>query len=112
MISACIVGAVAFSLAAPQALAASNEDSTGSTADHSKFDSLDRKFESGPEVTRACLECHTEAAKQLHKTTHWTWEYKNPETNQLLGKKNVVNNFCIGTASNIQACASCHIGYG
>jgi octaheme c-type cytochrome (tetrathionate reductase family) len=84
----------------------------GSTADHGEFEALDKKFESGPEVTRACLECHTEAAKQVHKTQHWTWEFENPDTGQLLGKKNVVNNFCIGTASNISACSSCHVGYG
>lgn len=85
---------------------------TGSTADHGKFESLDKKFSSGPEVTKACLACHTEAAKQVHKTQHWTWEFKNPVTGQQLGKKHVVNNFCIGTQSNIQACSSCHVGYG
>lgn len=85
---------------------------TGSTADHGQFKSLDKKFSSGPEVTKACLECHTEAAKQVHKTQHWTWEFKNPATGQLLGKKNVVNNFCISTQSNIAACSSCHVGYG
>jgi octaheme c-type cytochrome (tetrathionate reductase family) len=85
---------------------------TGSTADHQQFESLDKKFLNGPEVTRACLECHTEAAKQVHKTQHWTWEFKNPDTGQQLGKKNVINNFCIGTASNISACSSCHVGYG
>ncbi len=43
-----------------------------STADHSKFDELQQAFKTGPEVTKACLGCHTEAAKQLHKTTPWT----------------------------------------
>ena len=85
---------------------------TSSTADHKQFESLDKTFSSGPEVTKACLECHTEAAKQIHKTQHWTWEFENPDTGQQLGKKNVINNFCIGTASNISACASCHVGYG
>ncbi len=84
----------------------------GTTADHSLFEGLDRDFASGPDVTKACLECHTEAAKQIHKTTHWTWEYENPKTGQLLGKKNVVNNFCLSTSSNIAACSTCHIGYG
>jgi octaheme c-type cytochrome (tetrathionate reductase family) len=112
VIAACIVAAVSFLPTVPQAMAANTASSAGSTADHSKFDELDRKFNSGPEVTKACLGCHTEAAKQIHKTTHWTWEYKNPRTGQLLGKKHVVNNFCISTASNIQACGSCHIGYG
>jgi octaheme c-type cytochrome (tetrathionate reductase family) len=82
------------------------------TADHSKFDELAGPFASGPEVTQACLGCHTEAAKQLHKTTHWTWAFENPVTGQTLGKKNVVNNFCVATASNWPRCTSCHIGYG
>ena len=64
-----------------------------STADHSKFKELKKKFKSGPEVTKACLQCHTEAAKQVHATKHWTWEYLNPVTKQKLGKKNVINNF-------------------
>jgi octaheme c-type cytochrome (tetrathionate reductase family) len=83
-----------------------------STADHSKFKELQQEFKTGPEVTRACLGCHTEAAKQLHKTTHWTWAFRHPVTGQELGKKNVVNNFCVATASNWPRCTSCHIGYG
>ena len=83
-----------------------------STADHSKFKELQQTFNSGPEVTKVCLSCHTEAAKQVHMTKHWTWEYRNPETNQLLGKKHVINNFCTSTASNYGFCATCHIGYG
>ncbi len=43
------------------------------TADHSKYDILKKEFKSGPEVTMACLSCHTEAALQFHKTIHWTW---------------------------------------
>jgi octaheme c-type cytochrome (tetrathionate reductase family) len=82
------------------------------TADHTKFKELQRTFASGPEVTKACLACHTEAAKQIHRTKHWTWEYRNPDTQQLLGKKTMVNNFCISAGPNLPACASCHIGYG
>ena len=82
------------------------------TADHSKFKELQRTFNSGPELTKVCLSCHTEAAGQIHRTKHWKWEYRNPQTDQLLGKKNVVNNFCISIASNEAACNSCHIGYG
>ena len=55
------------------------------TADHSKFEELDKDFKTGPEVTQACLSCHTEAAKQIHKTKHWNWEVVNPETGQKLG---------------------------
>ena len=82
------------------------------TADHSKFKELQREFNSGPDLTKVCLSCHTEAAGQIHRTKHWKWEYKNPDTNQVLGKKTVVNNFCISVASNEAACNSCHIGYG
>ena len=82
------------------------------TADHTKFKELQREFKTGPELTKACLGCHTEAAGQIHRTKHWKWEYRNPQTQQLLGKKNVVNNFCISVASNEAACNSCHIGYG
>ncbi|MDH5570433.1 MAG: tetrathionate reductase family octaheme c-type cytochrome [Gammaproteobacteria bacterium] len=83
-----------------------------STADHSKFKALQVDFKTGPEVTAACLECHTEAAKQVHKTKHWTWEYLNPVTKQKLGKKNVINNFCTSVTSNQTFCSACHVGYG
>ena len=82
-----------------------------STADHSKFKELKQAFNSGPEVTKACLSCHTEAAKQIQKTEHWNWEYKSPE-GQLLGKRHVINNFCTSITSNEADCAACHIGYG
>jgi octaheme c-type cytochrome (tetrathionate reductase family) len=82
------------------------------TADHSKFKELQKAFNSGPEVTKACIACHTEASKQIHKTQHWTWEFVNPQTKQRLGKRNVINNFCTSVASNYKGCASCHIGYG
>lgn len=44
------------------------------TADHSKFDILNQEFATGPEVTEACLSCHTEAADQVMGTIHWTWK--------------------------------------
>lgn len=83
-----------------------------STADHTKFKELQQVFKSGPEVTAACLKCHNEAAKQVMHTKHWTFEYKNPQTGQLLGKKHIINNFCTATASNQQFCMACHAGYG
>ncbi len=83
-----------------------------STADHSKFKELQAAFKSGPEVTKACLACHTEAAKQVHKTKHWTWEFMNPDNQQKLGKKHVVNNFCTAVPSNYAFCTACHVGYG
>ncbi|MCB2019088.1 MAG: tetrathionate reductase family octaheme c-type cytochrome, partial [Hydrogenophaga sp.] len=83
-----------------------------STADHSKFKELQGPFASGSEVTKACLSCHTEAGQQVMGTRHWTWEYTNPDTGQKLGKKTMLNGFCIGDKSNEAFCQACHIGYG
>ena len=62
-------------------------ESPTSTADHSKFEILQQDFATGPDVTAACLSCHTEAAKQVMETPHWTWEYTDPQTGEMLGKK-------------------------
>jgi octaheme c-type cytochrome (tetrathionate reductase family) len=89
------------------------------TADHGKFEILKQDFRSGPEVTAACLTCHTEAAKQIMKTSHWTWICPDTRTKLAqedhiaLGKaEQVVNNFCIAIPSNEPRCTSCHAGYG
>ncbi|MDH3597793.1 MAG: multiheme c-type cytochrome, partial [Rhodospirillales bacterium] len=112
--------ALAFALASPvpanaaalTAPEASEAKASSSTTDHSKLEALDKDFQTGPEVTKACLTCHTEAADQIHKTKHWTWEFVSPETGQRLGKRNIINNFCVAVSSNEPRCTSCHIGYG
>ncbi|MEJ2043854.1 MAG: tetrathionate reductase family octaheme c-type cytochrome [Reinekea sp.] len=81
------------------------------TADHHKFPQLQQNFTSGSEVTAACLECHTEAASQIHQSPHWTWEFE-AENGETYGKRNVINNFCISIGSNEPRCTSCHAGYG
>jgi octaheme c-type cytochrome (tetrathionate reductase family) len=68
-------------------------------------------------VTRACLTCHPDAATQVMKTTHWTWESKPfnvPWRDQpvTIGKANQINNFCIGAQGNQKKCMGCHTGYG
>ena len=83
-----------------------------STADHTKFEILQNKFATGPDVTKACLSCHTEASKQLHKTKHWNWTFTNPDTGQEVGKKSIINNYCLSINKNYARCTSCHIGYG
>ena len=85
---------------------------SGSTADHSKFESLQKEFTSGPEVTRACLSCHTEADDQVMHSIRFKWEFEHPETDQMLGKRNVINAFCGSVAGNEPRCTSCHAGYG
>ncbi|WP_319529420.1 tetrathionate reductase family octaheme c-type cytochrome [uncultured Cohaesibacter sp.] len=84
----------------------------GETADHTKFEILQQEFKSAPEVTKACLTCHTEAATQVHDSIHWKWEYDNTKTGQKLGKRYVINAFCGNVASNEARCTSCHAGYG
>ncbi|MET0107198.1 MAG: tetrathionate reductase family octaheme c-type cytochrome [Sedimenticola sp.] len=96
----------------PKHIGAMQTKGSGSTADHSKFEELQVDFKTGPEVTRACIGCHTEAARQVHGTKHWTWEFLNPETSQKLGKRNVINNFCTSVQSNQTFCSACHVGYG
>lgn len=62
-----MVAIMASILIIPAAHAAPNPMSAKllkSTADHTKFKALQQEFNSGPEVTKACLSCHTQAAKQ------------------------------------------------
>lgn len=62
--------------------------------------------------TETCLRCHPDAAGEVMKTSHWTWEHTDPTTGQKLGKKNVINNYCIAVPSNEPRCTSCHVGLG
>lgn len=103
-----MLGAAPAGLAAPEALALVDPP----TADHSQFEQLQGDFATGREVTRACLECHTEAGKQVRASIHWRWEYRHPQTGQLLGKRHVVNSFCSNVTTNLARCTACHAGYG
>jgi octaheme c-type cytochrome (tetrathionate reductase family) len=74
------------------------------------------KFDAPQAVTRRCLECHPNARKVM-KTSHWLWlgdEVQVPGRPGAtrIGKRNVLNNFCIATTGNERACTKCHIGYG
>src|SRR3989304_7167917 len=81
--------------------------------DHSKV--INGPFKTGPEVTKACLQCHESHARDFMKTVHWTWSavQEKPGKGKVnLGKKNAINNFCIALPSNNPRCTSCHAGYG
>lgn len=83
-----------------------------STTDHRKFGALSQEFESGPEITEACLSCHTEAADQFYETIHWTW-LSPYDTDGTLGKAGYsINNFCV-SANKMQDtdCLNCHVGW-
>lgn len=85
------------------------------SVDHSKFAVLQKKYDSPQEVTQACISCHNKTHTEVMQSNHWNWESLQYIENRgivALGKKNVMNNFCIGTQGNEKSCAKCHIGYG
>jgi octaheme c-type cytochrome (tetrathionate reductase family) len=82
-------------------------DHTPVTPDH---------FASAQDVTRACLSCHPEA-RSVMKTSHWQWlgddvQLPGRKGHARIGKKNLINNFCISTVGNEKSCTKCHAGYG
>lgn len=86
-----------------------------SSVDHSKFEVLRTDFKTPQEVTETCISCHTERHREIMSSSHWNWErvgFSKSRGIVSTGKKNVINNFCIGSGSNEQACAVCHIGFG
>ncbi|MBF0156695.1 MAG: tetrathionate reductase family octaheme c-type cytochrome [Magnetococcales bacterium] len=83
-----------------------------STADHARMPALQGPFESGPEVTRACLSCHNRAARQVQESLHWTWAYDAPDSGRGYGKSRVFNAFCGSPQGNWSKCTICHAGYG
>jgi octaheme c-type cytochrome (tetrathionate reductase family) len=82
--------------------------------DHSPV--IPAAFDSPQAVTRACLKCHPTAAEVTH-TAHFMWlgdevEVPGHAGKTRIGKKNVINNFCIATRGNERSCTKCHAGYG
>ena len=72
-------------------------------------------FKNGPEVTKACLQCHQQNAQDFMKTVHWTWSARQKIEGKgevELGKINAINNFCLSLIANEPRCTSCHAGYG
>ncbi|MDK9700300.1 MAG: tetrathionate reductase family octaheme c-type cytochrome [bacterium] len=83
--------------------------------DHSKFDVLKKDFKRPQDVTAACISCHDGRAAEVMKSSHWNWErleYIPNKGIRSVGKKNILNNFCIGISGNQPSCNKCHIGYG
>ncbi len=94
LVAALLAACNAASAPAPQeAKPPTHQDLPATTADHTQFKELKKEFETAPEVTKACLECHNEAPAQVMAGIHWTWEYKDPASGDIWGKKGVINNF-------------------
>ena len=86
-----------------------------SSVDHSHFERLRQPFKRPQEVTAACLSCHNGRHTEVMASSHWNWErteFVPGKGIRNLGKRNVLNNFCIGIAGNEQSCNKCHVGYG
>lgn len=85
------------------------------SVDHSKFSQLKKHFTKPQDVTAACIDCHNERHTEVMRSSHWNWEreeYIEGRGIRYVGKKNILNNFCIGINTNEQSCNKCHIGYG
>ncbi|WP_428241476.1 tetrathionate reductase family octaheme c-type cytochrome [Gynuella sp.] len=83
--------------------------------DHSAL--ITGPFATAQQVTARCLECHEDARDQVMHSSHWTWEsepvmVEGRDEPVVGGKKNLLNNFCIGITGNWKGCSSCHAGYG
>lgn len=81
--------------------------------DHSEF--IEGPFGSLQEVTQTCLACHDNVGDEIIHTRHWNWQGEPFERNGemvQIGKRNLINNFCIAVESNWPRCTSCHIGVG
>jgi octaheme c-type cytochrome (tetrathionate reductase family) len=79
---------------------------------------IDGPFETPQAVTQACLSCHRDAGRQVIMTSHWRWLGPpavvpgHGDQPQRIGKKNLINNFCISSEGNNRSCTKCHAGYG
>lgn len=88
---------------------------TQSSVDHSLFPELKKKFNTPQAVTAACISCHNGRAQEVMHSSHWNWdnlEYVEGKGIRRIGKRNILNNFCIGIAGSEQSCTRCHVGYG
>jgi octaheme c-type cytochrome (tetrathionate reductase family) len=85
------------------------------SVNHALLPALNKEFKTPQDVTETCISCHNGTPKEVMASSHWNWErvaYVEGKGISSAGKKNVMNNFCLGTSSNEQSCAKCHIGYG
>ncbi len=85
------------------------------SVNHAQFAQLRGPFQTPQEVTAACISCHNGRHEEVLRSSHWNWErteYIPGQGIRAVGKKNLMNNFCIGVAGNEQSCNRCHAGYG
>jgi len=68
------------------------------------------------EGTQSCIMCHESEALEMLDTGHFKWGGKIENIVGLEGeehgKNDLINNFCIATATNEPRCTQCHVGLG
>ncbi len=68
------------------------------------------------EDTQSCLNCHGTIGNDVLTTGHWKWDGLATGIegfeNEIHGKKDIINNFCVAVPSNEGRCSQCHIGIG
>jgi octaheme c-type cytochrome (tetrathionate reductase family) len=88
---------------------------TKASVDHSMFAQLKKRFAKPQDVTAVCISCHNGRHTEVMQSSHWNWErteYIAGKGIRRIGKRNALNNFCIGISGNEQSCNRCHVGYG
>jgi len=86
-------------------------------AESNGIDIHDLFFELRPyEGTLSCMTCHTSEAMEMLDSAHFTWAGRTDKVvgleGEVVGKNNLINNFCIANATNEPRCTQCHAGYG
>lgn len=83
--------------------------------DHTQFDILKKDFKDAHELTATCLTCHNGRHKEILESSHFLWSREQTSEKRgtfEMGKRNAINNFCIGIAGSEKTCVRCHAGYG
>jgi octaheme c-type cytochrome (tetrathionate reductase family) len=113
-----LAGAIVFFWTTPEEVAASAKSYSipnRIVTDHTNM--IQGPFQDGPAVTKKCLECHANAGEEMMTSVHWEWLGKpvkvlGVEEPVRIGKKNLINNFCVSAKNNEKKCTACHAGYG
>jgi len=68
------------------------------------------------EGTKSCLLCHEDEGIQMLDSAHFKWQGLSTKLigmeDEIHGKNDLLNNFCIANATNEPRCTQCHAGYG
>jgi octaheme c-type cytochrome (tetrathionate reductase family) len=66
--------------------------------------------------TADCLQCHESEGTEMLDTGHFKWAGKIERVpgfeGMVLGKRDLINNFCVAVDTNEARCTQCHVGYG